>query len=139
MMIPRKRDVDIFDSIFDDPFFDGRREKRHEIMKTDVKEKDGNYIIDIDVPGYEKEDIQIELENGYLTVTAKANKKVDEEDKDGYVYRERFVGECSRSFYTGDKLKQEDIKASFKNGTLTLVFPKDEPKEIETKKYISID
>ena len=107
-------------------------------MKTDVKEKDGNYIIEIDVPGYNKEDIQIELENGYLTVTAKANTKVDEE-KEGYIYKERFVGECSRSFYTGEDVKEEDIKASFKNGTLTLTFPKEDKKQIEGKKLIQID
>ncbi len=139
LLVPRKRNYDVFDSFFNDPFFEeeGRR-KNHGVMKTDVKEKDGNYIIEIDVPGYNKEDIQIELENGYLTVTAKANTKVDEE-KEGYIYKERFVGECSRSFYTGEDVKEEDIKASFKNGTLTLTFPKEDKKQIEGKKLIQID
>ena len=138
MMIPRKRNFDIFDSFFDDPFFEGGNRKHQEIMKTDVKEKDGNYILEIDVPGYNKEDIQIELENGYLTVTAKADSNVDEE-KDGYVYKERFSGSCSRSFYAGDKITEEDIKASFKNGTLLLTFPKEETKQIENKKIITIE
>ena len=74
MMIPRKRDLDIFDSIFDEPFFEGRKGRHNELMKTDVKEKDGNYILEIDIPGYNKEDIKIELNNGYITVTAKQNK-----------------------------------------------------------------
>lgn len=139
MMVPGKRNVDIFDSIFDEPFFEGRKGRHNELMRTDVKEKDGNYILEIDIPGYNKEDIKIELENGYLTVTAKTNRSVDEEEKDGYIYKERFVGECSRSYYAGENLKQEDIKASFKNGTLTLTFPKEDTKQIEEKKYIEIE
>ena len=139
MMIPGKRNLDIFDSIFDEPFFEGRKGRHNELMKTDVKEKDGNYILEIDIPGYNKEDIKIELNNGYITVTAKQSTKVDEEDKDGYIYKDRFVGECSRSYYAGENLREEDIKASFKNGTLTLTFPKEQPKEIETKKYIEIE
>ena len=138
MMIPRKRNVDVFDSFFDDPFFEGGKRKHNDLMKTDIKEKDGNYILEIDIPGYNKEDIQIELENGYLTVTAKTNNNVDEE-KDGYIYKERFTGECSRSFYAGENVKEEDIKASFKNGTLVLTFPKEETKQLESKKLIQID
>lgn len=138
MMIPRKRNFDIFDTLFDDPFFEGGKRKHQDIMKTDIKEKDGNYILEIDVPGYNKEDIQIELENGYLTVTAKANNTVDEE-KDGYIYKERYVGECSRSFYAGENIKEEDVKANFKNGTLVLTFPKEETKQIENKKIITIE
>lgn len=138
MMIPRKRNLDIFDSFFDDPFFEEGKRKHQELMRTDVKEKDGNYVLEIDIPGYNKEDIQIELENGYLTVTAKANNQIDEE-KDGYIYKERFTGECSRSFYAGENVKEEDIKASFKNGTLVLTFPKEETKQLESKKLIQID
>lgn len=138
MMIPRKRNYDIFDSFFEDPFFE-RGERRHqEVMKTDIKEKDGNYVLEIDVPGYNKEDIQIELENGYLTVTAKANTTIDEE-KEGYIYKERYIGESSRSFYAGESIKEEDVKASFKNGTLTLTFPKEETKQIENKRIIEIE
>ena len=138
MMIPRKRNADVFDSFFDDPFFEGGKRKHNDLMKTDIKEKDGNYILEIDIPGYNKEDIQIELEEGYLTVTAKSNTKVDEEE-DGYIYKERFTGECSRSFYAGENIKEEDIKATFKNGTLVLTFPKEETKQLENKKIIQID
>lgn len=139
MMIPTKRNTNFFDSIFDEPFFEGRRERHNDIMRTDVKEKEGNYILEIDIPGYNKEDIKIELENGYITVTAKKDETINEEDKNGYIYKERFSGECARSYYAGENLKEEDIKASFKNGTLILTFPKEEAKEIETKKYIAIE
>lgn len=138
MMIPRKRDYDIFDSFFDESFPEASKRRKHDIMKTDIKEKDGNYIVEVDVPGYNKEDIQIELENGYLTVTAKSSSNTDEE-KEGYIYKERFVGECSRSFYVGDDVKEEDVKASFKNGTLVLTFPKEDTKQIEGKKIINIE
>ena len=131
MMIPRKRnDFDLFEDMFSDPFFE-RKESR--LMKTDIKEKKDKYIIDVDLPGYEKENIDIEIENGYLKVTAKATKDVDESDEDEkYIHKERFYGECSRSFYVGNDVKEEDIKASFKNGILTL--SKRRTKEIRRKK-----
>lgn len=138
MMIPRKRnDFDLFEDMFADPFFE-RKESR--LMKTDIKEKKDKYIIDVDLPGYEKENIEIEMENGYLKVTAKATKNIDESDEDEkYIHKERFYGECSRSFYVGDNIKEEDIKASFKNGILSLCIPKEEPKKLEEKKKIQID
>lgn len=138
MMIPRKRnEFDLFDDMFMEPFFD-RKESR--IMKTDIKEKGDNYIIDVDLPGYEKENIEIEMENGYLKVTAKTSKDVDESnEEEKYVHKERFYGECSRSFYVGENLKEEDIKAAFKNGILTLTFPKEKQKQLEEKKRIQID
>lgn len=136
MMIPRRSGFDIFDEFSDDPFFS---KKENKIMKTDVAEKDGNYVLDIDLPGYSKEDIKIELNEGYLTVTATKDESKEEKDKKGkYIHQERFVGQCSRSYYAGEGLTEEDIKASFKNGILTLVFPKEEQKKIETKKYIQI-
>ena len=138
MMIPRKRnDFDLFEDMFSDPFFE-RKESR--LMKTDIKEKKDKYIIDVDLPGYEKENIDIEIENGYLKVTAKATKDVDESDEDEkYIHKERFYGECSRSFYVGNDVKEEDIKASFKNGILTLCVPKEEQKKLEERKKIQID
>ena len=109
-------------------------------MKTDIKEKGDKYLLEVDLPGYEKENIKIELEDGYLTVHASMNKNVDESDKDSkYVHKERYVGECSRSFYVGENIKEEDIKASFKNGTLKLELPKNETKKEESKKYIEIE
>lgn len=138
MMIPRKRnDFDLFEDMFADPFFE-RKESR--LMKTDIKEKKDKYIIDVDLPGYEKENIEIEMENGYLKVTAKASKNIDESDEEErYIHKERFYGECSRSFYVGDNVKEEDVKASFKNGILSLCIPKEEPKKLEEKKKIQID
>ena len=139
MMLPRKRnDFDLWDEMFRDPFFTGERESK--LMKTDIKEKKDKYIVDIDLPGYEKEDIKIEVDNGYLIVNAKTNHHKDEKEEGKYVRKERFVGECSRSFYVGEDIKQEDIKASFRNGTLKIEIPKkDEPKELPEKKYIPID
>ena len=136
MLIPRK---DFFDEMFSfgdlEPIW-GRKEKN--FMKTDIHEKDGNYVLEIDVPGYDKENIKIELENGYLQVTAENNSS-KEENKDGYIHQERFFGTCSRSYYVGENVKQEDIKASFKNGILVLRFPKEEQKKLEEKKYIEIE
>ena len=139
MMLPRKKsDFDLWDEMFRDPFFTGERESK--LMRTDIKEKKDKYIVDIDLPGYEKEDIKIEVDNGYLIVNAKTNHHKDEKEEGKYVRKERFVGECSRSFYVGEDVKQEDIKASFRNGTLKIEIPKkDEPKELPEKKYIPID
>ena len=137
MMIPRRNDFDLFDDMFSDPFFTGTENK---VMKTDIKEKKDKYEIEMDLPGYEKDDIKIEIQDGYLTVHAKVNKNEDEKEDGKYVRKERYNGECSRSFYVGDNVKEEDIKAKFKNGTLKLeVAKKDEQKELPDKKYIQID
>lgn len=141
MMIPKRKDYNIIDSFFGDPFFDDKkRDSYNNIMKTDIKEKDNNYVLEIDLPGYKKEDISIELNKGYLIVSAKSNKEVNEEDKkEKYIYKERFVGECSRSFYVGDTITEEDIRATFKNGMLEIIVPKEEPKKVEEKKHIEIE
>ncbi len=136
MLVPRKNynGFDIFDDVFADPFFG---EKENKIMRTDLKEKDGKYLLEIDVPGYDKEDIKIELHEGYLTISAEKNE--EKEDKHAkYLKRERFSGMCSRSYYVGNNLREEDIKANFKNGILTIEFPKEPEKQIEEKKYIPI-
>ena len=137
MMIPARRNgngLDIFDEVFTDPFFG---EKENKIMKTDLKEKDGKYMLEIDVPGYDKEDIKIELNEGYLTEFEEKNE--EKEDKHAkYLKRERFSGMCSRSYYVGENVSEEDIKANFKNGILTIEFPKEPEKRIEEKKYIPI-
>ena len=135
MMIPSRRNF--FDEVFDEPIFSKKEAK---MMKTDIKEKDGNYIFTIDVPGFEKENISIELDGGYLTVSATMNKNVDDEEKDGkYIYKERYSGECSRSFYVGDDVKEDDVKALFKNGILTVVVPEREEPQEEQKRRIQID
>ena len=138
MMIPRRNHFDLFDEMFRDPFFEGTESK---VMKTDIKEKKDKYLIDIDLPGYEKEDIKMEISDGYLTVHASVNKEVDDEKEKGkYVRKERYVGECSRSFYVGENVKEEEIKAKFKNGTLMIEVPKkDDKKELPEKKYIPIE
>ena len=138
MMIPRRNHFDLFDEMFRDPFFEGTESK---VMKTDIKEKKDKYLIDIDLQGYEKEDIKMEISDGYLTVHASVNKEVDDEKEKGkYVRKERYVGECSRSFYVGENVSEEEIKAKFKNGTLTIEVPKkDEKKELPDKKYIPIE
>ena len=137
MMIPRRHDFDLWDEMFRDPFF---TEGESKLMKTDIKEKKDKYLIDIDLPGYEKEGIKIEIQDGYLTVHAKVDKEDDDKEKGKFVRKERYTGECSRSFYVGDNIKEEDIKAKFRNGTLTLEIPKKEDKkELPEKKYIPIE
>ena len=137
MMIPRRHDFDLFDDMFRDPFFN---ESESKLMKTDIKEKKDKYVVDIDLPGYDKEGIKIEVEDGYLTVHAKVDKEDNEKEKGKFVRKERYMGECSRSFYIGDNIKEEDIKAKFHNGTLTLEIPKkDDEKKLPEKKYIPIE
>lgn len=136
MMMPRLS-KGFFDDLFDEPFF---KTNSTTVMKTDVKEQDGSYMIDIELPGYNKEDIKAHLQDGYLTITASTNKNVDEKDSKGnYIRRERYTGQCSRSFYVGENVKDEDIKAGYKDGILSLVVPKMDAKQIEEKKYIEIE
>lgn len=134
MMIPRN-DFDLFDDFFRDSFFSKNENK---VMRTDIKEGNDNYIIKIDLPGYDKEDIKIDITDGYLNINAKTSKE-DEEKESKYIRKERYYGECSRSFYVGEELKTEDINASFKNGTLKIDIPKvEERKKQPEKKYIEI-
>lgn len=110
------------------------------IMKTDIKETEKDCVLDIDLPGYKKEDIKAHLKDGYLTITATQNKNNDEKDKEGrYLRRERYTGSVSRSFYVGKNLSETDISAKFENGILTLSFPKKQPKKVDEVKYINID
>lgn len=111
------------------------------IMKTDVKENEKGYELDIDLPGYQKEDVKAELKDGYLTISATTKNEKDEKDKDHkYIRRERYYGSCSRSFYVGDAVTQEEIKARFDNGILKVSIPKKESKpEVEESKYIAIE
>lgn len=128
----------MFDDMFRDPFFTNSSITK--LMKTDIQEKDNNYILDMDLPGYDKSDIKAQLKDGYLTITAQKNtSKEDKDEKGNYIRRERYCGKCSRSFYVGENLKEEDIKASFNNGILKLTFPKEVGKKEEEIKYITID
>lgn len=115
------------------PFFERNRADH---IKVDISEKDGNYILEMDVPGYDKKDISIELDNGYLTVKANKQEETDEKDKNqNYIKRERKRYACTRSFYVGD-VKEDSIKPSLENGILKITFPKVEPES--TKKQIPI-
>ena len=125
-------------SIFDDVLDSVFEKTNNDIMKTDVKVVGDNYLLDISIPGYEKENIKLELENGYLTVTAEQNSESDSEDKkEKYIRRERYYGKCSRTFYVGDGLTEEEIKASYKNGVLEITLPK--VSKINNKKVIEIE
>ena len=138
MMIPRRRnEFDLLEDMFRDPFFNGEETK---IKRKDIKEKKDKYLVDIDLPGYNKEDIKVEIEDGYLTIHATTDSHKEEKDEGKFVRKERYFGECSRSFYIGDNITEDEIKASFKNGTLHLQIPKkQERKELPDKKYIPID
>ena len=109
------------------------------VLKTDVHRKDGKYIIDIDVPGFAKEDIRIALYRGNLTISAEHNETKEEKDAKGTVVRkERYSGTCSRTFYVGEHVTEEDVKARLADGILTLEIPTEETKKEEQKKYIDI-
>ena len=137
MMIPRRKDFDILEDIFKDPIFNVDESK---VMKTDIKEHENNYSIVVDLPGYNKEDIKVSVEDGYLTIHATMSSNNEEKEKGKFVRRERYFGECSRSFYVGDDIVTEDIKASYKNGSLRLEVPKKEVrKEIPEKTYVEIE
>ena len=110
------------------------------VMKTDVKETDTGYEVDIDLPGFKKDEINAQLDNGYLTISAAKGLDKDEKDKKGkYIRKERYAGAMQRSFYVGENLTQEDIKAKYENGILKLSVPKKEAKPVETKKTIAIE
>ena len=120
-------------------FFNTPSDRKY-MMSTDVKENDDTYELDIELPGYKKEDVHAELNNGYLTISASKNENRDEKDEKGnYIRRERYSGSCSRSFYVGENVKQEDIHAKFEDGVLKLVVPKEDKKKVEEKKYIAIE
>lgn len=111
------------------------------LMRTDVKETSKAYELDIDLPGFTKDNVQIELDDGYLTINAHTEHGDDKKDEDGsYLRRERFVGTCRRSFYVGDEISEDDISAKFDNGILKITVPKKElPKPEDRKRLISID
>ena len=120
---------------FLDDFFDDMEIKTTSNMKCDIYEKDGNYFIEMDVPGFKKEDIDVDIDKGYLTISAKHEENIDEENKN-YIRKERTYGSFSRQFYIGN-VAEEQVKAEFNNGTLKIVVPKEEEKE--TKRRIEID
>ena len=146
MLMPSILSNDFMDDFFSVPRvtgFGGSRFDRDfsRMMTTDVKETDNGYQLDMNLPGFAKEDIKAELKDGYLTIHAESNSSNDEQDDDGnFIRRERYTGSCSRSFYVGDGVTQDDIHAAFKDGVLSLTVPKKEaiPEKEETK-YIAIE
>lgn len=138
MLMPGIFRENLFDDFFGDAFGSYTTADH---MTTDVKENEQGYELVMNMPGYKKEDVKAELKNGYLTISASSNKNVDEKDNEGrYIRRERYSGSCSRSFYVGDQVTEEDIKAKFEDGTLKLFIPKKEAKPaVEDKKYIAIE
>ena len=111
------------------------------MMKTDIREKDDSYELDVDLPGFKKDEIKVQLKDGYLTLSAAKGLDKDEQDKKGnYIRRERYAGTLSRSFYVGDAVSEEDIHAKYENGILKLSVPKKAPKAVEEKDgYIAIE
>lgn len=127
---------DMFNDLFYDPFMN---RSSIDTMRTDIVEKDNEYKLSMELPGYQKSDIKMELKDGYLKVEASRNSQNDTKDNDGHIIRrERYSGNCYRSFYVGD-VSENDIKASFDNGELKISIPKNNVKQVEDKKYITIE
>ena len=153
MLMPSIFGEDMFDDFMRDfPFFDenagnkiekklyGRHAKN--MMKTDIKELEGGYELEMDLPGFTKDEITAELKDGYLTISASKGLDKDEQEKETgkYIRRERYAGACQRSFYVGEDVTEQDIKAEFKHGMLKLFVPKKEAKPaVEIKKYVTIE
>lgn len=127
---------DVFENMFSDPFFKGNSN----YMRTDVKEVDDNYVLDMELPGFNKDNIQIQLKDGYLNISATKSTNNDETDSQGNIIRqERYSGSCSRSFFVGEDIKPENIKASYDNGELKISLPKTAPKQITVDNHIPIE
>lgn len=144
MLVPSIFEDNFVDSFFDDMFsfpFDAMRKSKVPGMNVDVQEFDDRYLMDLELPGYEKDDIQADLKDGYLTISANHTENKDEKDNAGkYIRRERYYGQCQRSFFVGKDVTEEDIKANFKDGILKLTIPKKQPQPaVEEKKYITIE
>ena len=146
MLMPMIRN-NVFDDLFDDfdnsfcNFTSFPDIKTNSLMRTDVKETENGYELAIELPGADKENVKAELKEGYLTITADTNKSTEDKDeKHKYIRRERYTGHVSRSFYIGDAVEKEDIKAKFDKGILTLLVPKKEAKkELPEDRYIAIE
>ena len=144
MLMPSIFGENLFDDWMDFSFPDidktlyGKHAKN--MMKTDVKETDQGYEVAIDLPGFKKDEIKPELNDGYLTISAEKGLDKDEKDKENrYIRRERYAGSMSRSFYVGESLTEQDIHAKYENGILTLDVPKEDKKAVPEKRYIAIE
>lgn len=139
MLTPSVFGETFLDNFFNDSF--SRPYQANNLMNTDIQETEQGYMLTMDIPGVKKEDVKAELKNGYLTIQAASKTSNDEQDSDGnYIRRERYYGSCSRSFYVGEDVEQEDVKARFEDGTLKILIPKKETgATMEQKKYIAIE
>ena len=153
-MLPSIFGENLFDDFFDD-FYDMDREfnrfsreankalygrKARNLMKTDVREAGDSYELDIDLPGFKKDEINVQLDNGYLNISAAKGLDKDEEKKNSkYIRRERYAGAMSRSFYVGDNLTQQDIKAKFEDGILKISVPKKDVQQVAQNNHIAIE
>ena len=146
-MLPSIFGENLFDDFFGDPFgmmmpqgrdpLYGKHAKN--LMKTDVREMDGSYELDVDLPGFKKDEVHVDLKNGYLTISAEKGLDKDESDKKGkYIRQERYAGACSRTFYVGEGVEPEDVTAKFENGILQLSIPKEAKKQLPKNTSVTI-
>lgn len=146
-MLPSIFGENLFDDMFNDAFgmmpgIDHALYSKHakNMMKTDVRETEDSYLVDIDLPGFKKDEVKVELKDGYLTVSAAKGLDKDEQDKQGrYIRQERYAGTMSRSFYVGEGVKPEDLHAKYEDGILQVTVPKEAPKAIPASTYIAIE
>ena len=148
MMLPSIFGENLFDDFFSDPFEMMMPQSRNplygkhakNLMKTDVRETENSFEVDMDLPGFKKDEVNLELKDGYLTVSADKALDKDEKDNEGrYIRQERWSGSCSRSFYVGDAVKPEDVRAKFENGILQIALPKQEQKKLPSTTAIAIE
>lgn len=144
MMMPSIYNNGLFDEFFDGFFAEPTRKApekgRYDLMRTDIKELEDAFELDIDMPGCSKEDVKAQVVDGYLVVSASTNSENEEKDEQGkFIRRERYSGSMSRRYYVGDQIKQDDIKARFEDGILKLTIPKEEPKKDPEPKFITIE
>ena len=142
MLMPRLISGNLFDDWMGDfpvgkDFFSNQQA---DVMKTDVKESDGSYLMEVDLPGFKKENVKAKLDDGYLTISASRTSEDEKKDDDGkYIRKERYEGNCSRTFFVGENITEDDIHAKFENGILNIEVPKKTQPKVEENKYIAIE
>ena len=151
MLMPMRRNRNLLSELMSDPFdafFDAAtapvqamQKMSPSLMRTDIKETDAGFELTIDLPGFKKDDVQAELKDGYLTIAAQTQSESEDKDEKGtYVRKERFSGKCSRTFYVGDDIEEDDIRAKFEDGVLKIAVPKkQEQPKLEEKKTIALE
>ena len=145
-MLPSIFHESLFDDMFNGfgmmPDIDRALYGKHarNLMKTDVRETQDSYLVDIDLPGFKKDEVKVELKGGYLTVQAAKGLDRDRKDEQGrYIRQERYAGQMSRSFYVGEQVRPEDLRAKFEDGILQITVPKEAPRAIPESNYIAIE